>query len=141
MSDCYSNSCAAGNLNKKHQCPVNGKEYREVSEKTIMHHINEPWDWKGKKQSYFFCDDPDCNVVYFGKDNSIIEKSALRTSVGIKEKTGDALVCYCFGVTVDKAATQPGARNFVIEKTRENMCACEARNPSGKCCLKDFPKP
>ncbi len=26
------------------------------------------------------------------------------------------------------------------EKTNNCICACETRNPSGKCCLKDFPK-
>jgi len=93
---------------------VNGKEYKEVSEKTILHHIKEPWHWKGKDQRYYFCDDPDCNVVYFGQDDSVIEKSDVRTRVGIKEKSGDALVCYCFGVTIDGAATQSETRTFVI---------------------------
>jgi len=41
---------------------------------------------------------------------------------------------------VDEAATQPDAKSFVIEKTKGHFCECEARNPSGKCCLKDFPK-
>ena len=140
MSDCYSNFCATGNLQKKHRCPINGREYKEVSEKTILHHIREPWSWKDKKQSYFFCDDPECNVVYFGQDDSIVKKSDIRTRIGIKENTRDALVCYCFGVTFDIAATQPDVKRFVIDKTKEKMCDCETRNPSGKCCLKDFPK-
>jgi hypothetical protein len=28
----------------------------------------------------------------------------------------------------------------VIEQTRLHNCACDVRNPSGRCCLKDFPK-
>ena len=33
-----------------------------------MHQINEPWRWQGNSQSYCFCDNPECNVVYFGQD-------------------------------------------------------------------------
>ena len=31
-----------------------------------------------------FCDDPNCDVVYFGEDNSVIAKEQIRTVVGIK---------------------------------------------------------
>ena len=105
-----------------------------------MHHIKEPWHWQGNSQSYYFCDNPECNVVYFGQDNSVIEKTDVRTSVGVKEKLGDSLVCYCFGVTADEASANPEAKAFVIDKTKSHICECEVRNPSGKCCLKDFPE-
>ena len=140
MSDCCSHSCSASEIHNKHRCPVNGKEYKAVSEKTVLHHIKEPWHWQGKSQSYFFCDDPECDVVYFGQDNTVIDKSAIRTTVGVKEKSKDAVICYCFGVTTNEALTHPEAKTFVIEKTKGHYCECEARNPSGKCCLKDFPK-
>lgn len=138
MSDCCSHSCATNETHHKHRCPVNGVEYKAVSEKTVLHHIKEPWHWQGKNQSYFFCDDPECDVVYFGKDDLVIDKTEVRTTVGVKEISSDALVCYCFGVTVNEAATQPDVKLFVIEKTKAHFCECEARNPSGRCCLKDF---
>ncbi len=138
MSGCCSNSCSASNIHNTHRCPVNGKEYKAVSKKTILHHIKEPWHWQAKNQSYFFCDDPECDVVYFGQDNSVIEKSSVRTTIGVKEKSKDSLICYCFGVT-NEAFTQPEAIIFVLENTKGHFCECEARNPSGKCCLKDFP--
>ena len=125
---------------KRYRCPVNGKEYSEVSSTTIVHHIKNPWNWKNREQTYYFCEDPECNVVYFGQDNSIIEKQALRTVVGIKQKTNESPVCYCFGVNRQEAATNSAAKAFVIENTKNHTCACEVRNPSGKCCLKDFPK-
>ena len=140
MSDCCTNSSETKNHHKHYRCPVNGKEYKEVSEKTIMHHIKESWNWKAKPQNYYFCNDPSCEVVYFGEDDFVINKTDIRTGVGIKEDSGDALVCYCFGVTINEAATNPQARKFIIEMTKNHMCACETRNPSGKCCLKDFPK-
>ena len=140
MSDCCSNSCVTRKTHKQHRCPVNGKEYKEVSRKTMMHHIKDPWNWKGKSQSYYFCDDPSCDVVYFGQDDSVIDKTQIRTAVGINKSSGEALVCYCFGVSINQAATNPAPKEFVIEMTKNHICECEARNPSGKCCLKDFPK-
>jgi len=112
----------------------------EVSIVTIAHHIKEPWNWKNKEQGYYFCDDPECDVVYFGQDNSIIQKQQLRTPVGIKQKSEESLICYCFGVNRHEASTNIKAKTFVIKNTKNHTCACEIRNPSGKCCLKDFPK-
>lgn len=142
MSECCSSSNTPGQppIVKKHRCPINGKEYSEVSSTTIIHHIKEPWNWDRKSQGYYFCEDPDCSVVYFGQDDSIIEVDALRTSVGIKQKSKESPVCYCFGVNRKEAATNSSAKAFVIENTKNNACACEIRNPSGRCCLKDFPK-
>ena len=122
----------------KFKCPVNGKPYVGVSDKTILLHIDDPWNWVLKKQGYYFCEDPECDVVYFGEDESIITKSALRTVVGIKERSDDAVICYCFGVT-KQAAADSQVKKFVIESTKGQTCACEVRNPSGRCCLKSFP--
>lgn len=140
MSDCCSTSCNTESIPKKHTCPANGKQYGQVSSTTIKHHIKAPWLWHEKNQGYYFCSDPDCSVVYFGEDNSVIEKASLRTEVGVKEKTENALVCYCFGITKLEAKNNPHARQYVVEQTKKQQCACETRNPSGKCCLSDFPK-
>ncbi|MCG7927970.1 MAG: hypothetical protein JAY67_20820 [Candidatus Thiodiazotropha taylori] len=111
-----------------------------MSTTTILHHIKEPWSWEENQQAYYFCDEPNCEVVYFGQDNTTIKASELRTGVGIKEKNQNALLCYCFGVSFLAAEENPEIKQFVTEKTRGGICACEYRNPSGKCCLKDFPK-
>ena len=141
MSDCCSTSCTTDVFPKKHICPVNGKEYGLVSSNTIKHHVKAPWAWSEKNQGYYFCSDPNCRVVYFGQDDSIIEKEAVRTEVGVKERSENALVCYCYGISKLDAQTNPRIREFVVEETKQKRCACESRNPSGKCCLKDFPKP
>lgn len=140
MSDCCNNSCSVSNCHNTHRCPINGREYKSVSRKTILHHIKEPWHWHHNHQQFYFCEDPECDVVYFGQDDSVINKSELRTVVGIKDKSRDAMVCYCFGVTVAEADTNPSAKAFVIQETKGHECACEIRNPSGRCCLKDFTK-
>ncbi|MCW8933899.1 MAG: hypothetical protein OQK98_04165 [Gammaproteobacteria bacterium] len=139
MSQCCSSSHTANKTPEKHICPVNGNRYSSVPQSTILLHINNPWAWHNKSQAYYFCDDPECEVVYFGKDNSILEKSQMRTTVGIKEKLNNSLICYCYGVTLKEATNNTNIKEFVIQQTKQHSCACESRNPSGKCCLKDFP--
>lgn len=101
---CNDKSCGnKGNENNslpiKFICPVNQQQYIEVAKKTILQHIKAPWKNKLDEQKYYFCDDPDCDVVYFGINGSIINKSELRTVVGKKEKSDNELICYCFGVS------------------------------------------
>lgn len=146
MSDCCSNqeneskSCEKNSLPRKYNCPVNEQLYVEVERKTVLQHIKSPWEKSLHEDKYYFCDDPNCDVVYFGLNGSLINKSELRTVVGKKESDENALVCYCFGVSKYLAAKFPDIKTFVTQQTKEHNCACDVRNPSGRCCLKDFPK-
>jgi len=136
-----SNCCAKKpDENKRHTCPENKTAYGKVPYQTVLLHIKEAWKSNIKEQAYYFCDAPDCEVVYFAADNSIIKKDQLKTKVGIKETSDDALICYCFDVSRIVAQTDSTAKEFVIEKTKHALCSCQTQNPSGKCCLKDFPK-
>lgn len=139
MTDCCAVPKGKASNPRKHCCPRNGKEYAEVSARTVALHIHRPWAWASQGRRYFFCEDPDCKVAYFSDDDSVILKSQLRTRVGLKEQTDDALICYCFGVTRGEARTNPGAKAYVVAQTRQGLCACDTTNPSGRCCLKDFP--
>lgn len=140
MSDCCASSGCENNHPKKHRCPVNGQEYSEVAVRTIAHHIMESWNWVATAKRYYFCDDPECDVVYFGDDGSTILKSQIRTHIGVKEKTDDSLLCYCFGVSKADFQRHPAIKNFVIAQTKAGQCSCETSNPSGRCCLIDFQK-
>lgn len=140
MPDCCSTNKAIEQTPKRHICPNNGIQYLEVPYSTVLHHVKEPWKLRIKEQAYYFCDNPDCDVVYFGYDNSIIRKDQLRTKVGIKETSDDGLICYCFGVSKSDLKTNELAKSFVIEQTKNSQCSCTTHNPSGRCCLKDFPK-
>ena len=139
MSSCCHSACATGSPSRTHVCPANGQEYKSVAQKTILHHITSPWNWTEKQQGYYFCDAPNCDVVYFGEDNSVITKSELRTIVGIKDHKPEALACYCFGVSNLEAQEHPVIRDFIVSKTKTGICSCDTSNPSGRCCLKDFP--
>lgn len=98
-------------------------------------------NWRQTANRYFFCDDTACDVVYFGDDGSTLLKSQLRTQVGLKEASGDAPLCYCFGISKRDFANDPATRDFVVAQTKAGRCSCETSNPSGRCCLKDFPTP
>lgn len=126
---------------KKSICPVNGKSYSGVSKKTILHQVKKPWQVELPDQAYFFCNDPNCDVVYFGEDKFTIVRSDLRIEVGQKSHARDKTICYCFDVNMSDLAhdeDREKSKAFVIKQTRNSVCDCEIRNPSGKCCLKDF---
>lgn len=138
MTSC--NTCDS-NTNTFATCPVNGKSYGKVGLRTILHHICKPWNKIFPKQQYYFCTDKDCNVVYFAEDNSRVLRNELRESVGHKSKSPQRTICYCFDIKLSDIERDPQKyKQFVIEKTKLSQCNCETRNPSGKCCLKDFPK-
>lgn len=143
MSDCCDNNqCAATSSPRRYACPANQEEYVSVSSKTILHHLKSPWEMNNhgeiSSKQFYFCDDPACDVVYFSTDGSVIKKSQLRTTVGVKEINQDAMICYCFGVSRHDAKQHPEIKAFVTQQTKDKNCACEIRNPSGRCCLKDF---
>ena len=140
MTSCCPAPESESELPRRRQCPVNDLEYSEVSAKTIAHHLAKAWKWTPSARKYYFCGDPECDVVYFGDDNSVILKSQLRTRVGVKERCGDDLLCYCFGVTRADVELEPSIKNFVTAQTKAGLCTCETSNPSGRCCLRDFPK-
>lgn len=141
MSSCCSSSSEENTKQpRKHTCPVNEKNYIEVPRQTILQHIKSPWQQTLNEDNYYFCDDPDCEVVYFGLTGSVINKDELRTVVGVKEKSDETTVCYCFGVSKAQAKQDAKLKKYVTLQTKEKMCACDIRNPSGRCCLKDFPK-
>ena len=136
MTTCTSHSTAS---NSTAVCPVNGKPYREVGRQTILHHIRKPWNKIFPMQKYYFCTDTDCNVVYFAEDNSRVLRNELRESVGQKFRHPKRTICYCFDIKLSDIQQDPQQRKqFVVEQTQQSQCHCQIRNPSGKCCLKDF---
>jgi len=127
---------------RKAACPINGLSYSRVKIKTILHQVKKPWQLNLLNQHYFFCDDPGCDVVYFGEDKSTLVRNDLRFSVGQKLQSQEKTICYCFDVQasdLDDDKVQKKAKAFIIEQTKNALCDCEIRNPSGKCCLKNFP--
>ena len=136
MSHCCSSSEPEKGHPAKRRCPLNGIEYSEVSVRTMLHHIMQPWTRTLSATRYYYCEDPDCEVAYFGDDNSVVLRSQLRSAHGREQD----LLCHCFGISRADFERDSSTREFVIAQTRNGTCSCETCNPSGRCCLKDFPK-
>lgn len=140
MSACCNLTPSSNSASRKRRCPSNDNECVEVKSDTMLHHLESPWKHSLTSQQYYFCGSPDCDVVYFGKDDSIISTTDIRGSIGQKQIAKEKILCYCFGVTLADAESNPDAKTFVIQQTKQGNCSCETSNPSGRCCLKDFPK-
>lgn len=137
MSTCTANQMARKLVGT---CPVNGKPYNEVGRQTILHHIRKPWHRHLAEQHYFFCTDAQCDVVYFGEDNSCVLRDDVWEDIGQKQTHPQRKICYCFDINWSDIERNPQqCKQFVIAQTQHGQCACRTRNPSGKCCLRDFP--
>ncbi len=94
---------------------------------------------------YYFCEAPACDVVYFSSNPQAptFHRADLLVRVGLKEKHDPVPVCYCFGVARRDIADeiQRTGKSTIAERiqaeVRAGNCACEVKNPSGKCCLGD----
>ncbi len=107
---------------------------------TVLHQLQRPWEQSPQTGSVYFCSSAGCDLVYFDAQGLRITGELLRQPVGQKQ-TGEARVlCYCFGVSLGDWLQNPSVRAFVMTQTKAGVCACEIRNPSGRCCLGDFPK-
>ncbi len=124
-------------------CPGCNGPGEAVSSTTLLHQLKRPWQQEIQEGDYYFCATEGCKVVYFDREGTRFDSTALRTTVGQKSVDPDRLLCYCFDIRHSDLSDPTAAKqchDFVINQTRNKLCACEQRNPSGKCCLRDFPK-
>jgi Zinc binding domain len=123
-------------------CPVNGARSKQVDRLTVKSLVRQlPFEMPNTQ--YYFCETRDCEVVYFAFDSQapIFRRGDLLIRVGAKEESDPIPVCYCFGFTRKDIAdeiAQTGRSTVADRITAEvtaGRCACEVKNPSGKCCL------
>jgi len=142
MSDCCSVNAKTGTAPAVTACLVNGAHSRKVDTLTVKSLVRKlPLGMPNSQ--YYFCDAPDCEVVYFPFDAEAptFRRQDLLVRVGAKEKADPVPVCYCFGFTrkdiendIAKTGHSTVADRITAEVKADN-CACEVKNPSGKCCL------
>lgn len=122
-------------------CPVSGAPSGPVGLRTVKSLLTPDALGRVSRLRHFFCTDPGCDTVYFDEDNSCFARRDLRVPVAQKEPQGRRPVCYCFAVTEADILAEMSAtgQSTVVERVREHVaagrCACDLRNPSGKCCL------
>ena len=142
MSDCC--SIDDKNLKEKRQasicpnCEKQGKKVDLVTLKSLL--VPEAMKRLDPSSTYYFCRTPDCPVVYFDESASFT-KDELTVPVFQKGISDSAPVCYCFGFNkknIMEDVAQNGKstiREEVAQYVKEDICACEFRNPQGSCCL------
>jgi hypothetical protein len=144
MSDCCSANAKTGAAPAVMACPVNGARSKRVDMLTVKSLVRKP-PLAMPNAQYYFCDASDCEVVYFALDGEAprFSREDLVVRVGAKETADPIPVCYCFGFTRQDIwdEIRKTGRSTVTERVREEVeagrCACEVKNPSGKCCLGD----
>jgi hypothetical protein len=106
--------------------------------RTLLHHVKFPENQSLPNGHYFYCANEGCEVVYFS-DSHHIARDALREPI-------QHMLCYCFDISVQayQEALSKGEaatiNHFILEQTKEGLCACEAKNPSGRCCWANVQK-
>lgn len=147
MSDCCSVNAKNRTAPDVAACPVNGARSKQVNTLTVKSLVRTLPLARTNTQ-YYFCDAPDCDVVYFPFDPEAptFRRQDLLVRVGAKEKADPVPVCYCFGFTrqdIENEIAQTGRSTVADRITAEvkaGHCACEVKNPSGKCCLGNVTK-
>lgn len=89
--------------------------------------------------TFYFCAHPSCPIVYFSQTQTF-KVEEIREKVFQKNKDADCPVCYCFGHTRAEVERDAYTQAFQIISQikvgiKNKQCACELRNPQGRCCL------
>lgn len=126
-------------------CGNKGKSVREITLKSLVKEskLESIKNFTG----FYFCETPSCKVVYFNNEQNVhLNKEDVKVRVGIKEKEPPIPVCYCFGWTQEKIFNQikeigySTAVKEITARVKAKECACEIKNPSGRCCLGEVNK-
>ncbi len=135
-------SCACCNTTTKKtrmSCPACGQNCFPVSRQTMLHQVQFPENQAIDETDYAFCSNLDCHVGYFSASGSIS-----KTSLRAFQPRTQAMLCHCFDISksIYRTALDDGTaetmKNFIVQQTKAGLCACEPRNPSGRCCLASF---
>jgi hypothetical protein len=128
--------------NEDERCRNCGGQSRPVSRKTVLLMLKPHLLEQALTGTYGFCTARDCPIVYFEEHGSrVFTSDDLRVIVGLKASTDPIPICYCFGFEeshLHKEISETGSTAIperISGLIREGLCACEARNPSGACCL------
>ena len=138
MSDECSSTPAA--RSRASDCPRCGRRGQSVDRLTVAALTTGVLP---TSQSYWLCREPECEAVYYGEDATVLTASDMNVAPGFKSRSPEALVCYCFqhrrgDIEAELLADgRPSILDHITAEVKAGNCACEVRNPSGKCCLGD----
>ena len=138
------NSSVAQKPIQNSKCPKTGSKGIPIANRLLYFKVLGKYhNLINADEQYRFCDDSDCDVVYFDSLGNVILKKHLREQVGIKEfgKSEDFPVCHCFNFSksdIERDIEANGATSIpttISLYIKQELCLCEIENPSGQCCL------
>ncbi len=144
MSDCCSVNVKTGSAPAVMACPASGGRSKRVNTITVKALVRTlPLGMPNTQ--YYFCEAPDCEVVYFALDAQAprFRREDLVVRVGAKETADPIPICYCFGFTRRdiwdeiRGTGKSTVAERITAEVKAGHCACEVKSPSGKCCLGD----
>ena len=145
MADCCFVNSKAETAPTVMACPVSGSRSKQVDMLTVRSLVRHlPLGMPNTQ--YYFCSSPDCDVVCFPLDAEApsFRRADLTVRVGAKETEDPLPVCYCFGFSrcdiwdeIQSTGKSTVAERITAE-VEAGRCACEVKNPSGRCCLGDI---
>ncbi len=123
-------------------CPSCSGKGKAVEARTLKSLLQESLVGAVNEDGNRFCTTKDCDVVYFRpEDGSTFSKADVKVPVWQKDEETSRPVCYCFGHTVASVHDEIGQTGKstvfaeIKQKVKDGLCACEAENPQGSCCL------
>ncbi len=122
-------------------CPACATKAKPVSTLTVKSLVRDHTRVSAG-DTYWFCRQPECDVVYFS-GAQLFRKADLKVRVGIKEHEDPIPLCYCFEYSradIGRDIESLGKTEIpdrIKAEVQAGFCACEVKNPSGKCCLGD----
>jgi hypothetical protein len=123
-------------------CEACGNKAHKVERLTVEHMIRGERQFEIADAQYYFCRTPGCDVVYFSEETGQrFTKADVRVRVSLKETEGPVVICYCFDFTEAMLRDEPTSIPELIKsRIKAGRCACEVKNPSGRCCLGEVNK-
>ena len=125
----------------ENDCPRCGATGRPVGSATVLAILKPEHARRLPDVQRRICDTRDCAVLYYAADGTFLEKSAAAVRVGFKETSDPVTLCYCFGFTLADVRGQVAEEGRcdiperIASEIQAGRCACEWKNPSGRCCL------
>jgi hypothetical protein len=124
-------------------CPTNQQVGPRLDSLTLKALLAVPLTMVAADATYQFCPAPDCPTVYYrGDGQQVFREQDLRERVYQKHADDPTiLICYCFGYRVADVLAEWERKDVttVIERIQAGIqagqCACDIRNPQGRCCL------
>ena len=117
------------------KCPECGKKGHSVKNETMIHHVKDISKISDGK--YSFCNNPECDVVYFKGDNTFTV-DMVNKEIGLKDSSSDqGTICYCYGYPKSELF-EKNLTDKINIRIDNYGSRCDLRNPNGKCCIDDI---